>query len=167
MFVFFVLYQLSNPFAGEANYKVWSQLTLPADTRGTTQGLAYALARGVFAVAAFFTPALADYSPAVLLWTITACMTAAAFAGGIIRVLGPRVPPARRRTERTCESQHLSRSTPTRSTDHGNNRGPHPPDGPPPCTICSRRSPGAAPGSDWSPADSARTGRSSPVSSRS
>ena len=91
MLVFFVLYQLSNPFAGEANYKVWSQLTLPADTRGTTQGLTYALSRGVFAVAAFFTPALADYSPAVLLWTVTACMTAAAFAGVfIIRVLVPR-----------------------------------------------------------------------------
>ncbi|MER8224609.1 MFS transporter [Streptomyces sp. NPDC094143] len=95
MLVFFVLYQLSNPFAGEANYKVWSQLTLPADTRGTTQGLTYALSRGVFAIAAFFTPALADHSPSVLLWTITACMTAAAFAGVfIIRVLVPRVPGA-------------------------------------------------------------------------
>jgi inositol transporter-like SP family MFS transporter len=93
MLVFFVLYQLSHPFAGEANYKVWSQLTLPADTRGTTQGLTYALSRGVFAVAAFFTPALADHSPSVLLWTITACMTAAAFAGlFIIRVLIPRSP---------------------------------------------------------------------------
>ncbi|PPS68452.1 MULTISPECIES: MFS transporter [Streptomyces] len=91
MLVFYVLYQLSNPFAGEANYKVWSQLTLPADTRGTTQGLTYALSRGVFAVAAFFTPALADHSPSVLLWTITACMTAAAFTGVfIIRVLVPR-----------------------------------------------------------------------------
>ncbi|MFI8171619.1 MFS transporter [Streptomyces sp. NPDC085931] len=95
MLVFFVLYQLSNPFAGEANYKVWSQLTLPADTRGTTQGLTYALSRGVFAIAAFFTPALADHSPAVLLWTITACMTAAALAGVfIIRVLVPRAPGA-------------------------------------------------------------------------
>ena len=95
MLVFFVLYQLSNPFAGEANYKVWSQLTLPAETRGTTQGLTYALSRGVFAIAAFFTPALADQSPAVLLWTITACMTAAAFAGVfIIRVLVPRAPGA-------------------------------------------------------------------------
>ncbi|MFD5947514.1 MFS transporter [Streptomyces collinus] len=91
MLVFFVLYQLSHPFAGETNYKVWSQLTLPADTRATTQGLTYALSRGVFAVAAFFTPALADHSPSVLLWTITACMTAAALAGVfIIRVLVPR-----------------------------------------------------------------------------
>ncbi|WP_210571403.1 MFS transporter [Streptomyces sp. GESEQ-4] len=97
MLVFFVLYQLSNPFAGEANYKVWSQLTLPADTRGTTQGLTYALSRGVFAVAAFFTPALLDYSPAVLLWSITACMALAAFAGAyIVRVLVPRSPSAAR-----------------------------------------------------------------------
>ncbi|MEV6171952.1 MFS transporter [Streptomyces sp. NPDC051954] len=95
MLVFFVLYQLSNPFAGEANYKVWSQLTLPADTRGTTQGLTYALSRGVFAVVAFFTPALADYSPAVLLWSITVCMALSAGAGAfIIRVLVPRAPAA-------------------------------------------------------------------------
>ncbi|GAA2447409.1 MFS transporter [Streptomyces glaucus] len=95
MLVFFVLYQLSNPFAGEANYKVWSQLTLPAETRGTTQGLTYALSRGVFAVAAFFTPALAEYSAAVLLWSITACMALAAFAGVfVIRVLVPRAPGA-------------------------------------------------------------------------
>ncbi|MDO0930978.1 MFS transporter [Streptomyces sp. DG2A-72] len=97
MLVFFVLYQLSNPFAGEASYKVWSQLTLPADTRGTTQGLTYALSRGVFAVAAFFTPALVDHSPAVLLWSITACMALAAFAGAyIVRVLVPRSPSAAR-----------------------------------------------------------------------
>ncbi|MEU1852191.1 MFS transporter [Streptomyces sp. NPDC019990] len=97
MLVFFVLYQLSYPFAGEANYKVWSQLTLPPDTRGTTQGLTYALARAVYAVAAFFTPALLDHSPSVLLWTITACMTAAAFAGVfIIRVLLPRTTGASR-----------------------------------------------------------------------
>ncbi|GGY38331.1 MFS transporter [Streptomyces djakartensis] len=93
MLVFFVLYQISHPFAGETNYKVWSQLTLPPDTRGTTQGLTYALSRAVYAVAAFFTPALLDYSPSVLLWTITACMTAAACAGVfIIRVLVPRSP---------------------------------------------------------------------------
>ncbi|MET9760567.1 MFS transporter [Streptomyces sp. NPDC006372] len=91
MLVFFVLYQLSNPFAGEANYKVWSQLTLPADTRGTTQGLTYALSRAVYAIAAFFTPALLDHSPSVLLWSITVCMTLAALAGAfIIRVLVPR-----------------------------------------------------------------------------
>ncbi|MEU6350420.1 MFS transporter [Streptomyces sp. NPDC047072] len=96
MIVFFVLYQLSNPFAGEANYKVWSQLTLPADTRATTQGITYALSRGVFALAAFFTPALLDQSPALLLWTVTACMAVSAFAGlYIVRVLVPRHSSAR------------------------------------------------------------------------
>jgi inositol transporter-like SP family MFS transporter len=88
MLVFFVLYQISNPFAGEASYKVWSQLTLPPDTRGTTQGLTYALSRGVFAGVAFVTPALMEYSASALLWAITACMAASAVAGVyIVRVL--------------------------------------------------------------------------------
>lgn len=91
MLAFFLLYQLSNPFAGEASYKVWSQLALPAQTRATTQGLTYALSRAVFAVAAFFTPALLEYSSALLLWTVTALMAVAGLAGVyIIRVLVPR-----------------------------------------------------------------------------
>ncbi|MFC8431339.1 MFS transporter [Streptomyces sp. NPDC057253] len=89
--VFYVLYQLSYPFAGEANYKVWSQLTLPADTRGTTQGITYAVSRGVFAGVAFVTPALLDRSPSLLLWVITGCMALSAVAGVyIVRVLVPR-----------------------------------------------------------------------------
>ncbi|MFL6000416.1 MAG: MFS transporter [Streptomyces sp.] len=93
--VFYVLYQLSYPFAGEANYKVWSQLTLPADTRGTTQGITYAVSRGVFAGVAFVTPALLDRSPGLLLWVITGCMALSALAGlYIVRVLVPRASPA-------------------------------------------------------------------------
>ncbi len=93
MLVFFVLYQISNPFAGEASYKVWSQLTLPPDTRGTTQGLTYALSRGVFAGVAFVTPALMDYSASLLLWLITLCMAASGVAGiYVIRVLIRRSP---------------------------------------------------------------------------
>jgi inositol transporter-like SP family MFS transporter len=93
--VFYVLYQLSYPFAGEANYKVWSQLTLPADTRGTTQGITYAVSRGVFAGVAFVTPALLDRSPSLLLWVITGCMALSAFAGlYIVRVLVPRASAA-------------------------------------------------------------------------
>ncbi|CAM5689077.1 MFS transporter [Streptomyces griseorubiginosus] len=92
--VFYVLYQLSYPFAGEANYKVWSQLTLPADTRGTTQGITYAVSRGVFAGVAFVTPALLDRSPSLLLWVITGCMALSAIAGVyIVRVLVPRAAP--------------------------------------------------------------------------
>ncbi|WP_458247938.1 MFS transporter [Streptomyces sp. MAI_2237] len=95
MLVFFVLYQISNPFAGEASYKVWSQLTLPPDTRGTTQGLTYALSRGVFAGVAFVTPALMEYSASLLLWSITLCMAASAVAGVyIVRVLVRRTPKA-------------------------------------------------------------------------
>ncbi|KOU72283.1 sugar transporter [Streptomyces sp. MMG1533] len=95
MLVFFVLYQISNPFAGEASYKVWSQLTLPPDTRGTTQGLTYALSRGVFAGVAFVTPALMEYSASLLLWSITLCMAASGIAGVyIIRVLIRRSPDA-------------------------------------------------------------------------
>jgi MFS transporter, SP family, inositol transporter len=93
MLVFFVLYQISNPFAGEASYKVWSQLTLPPDTRGTTQGLTYALSRGVFAGVAFVTPALMDYSASLLLWLITLCMAVSGVAGiYVIRVLIRRAP---------------------------------------------------------------------------
>ncbi|EDY60267.1 MULTISPECIES: MFS transporter [Streptomyces] len=93
--VFYVLYQLSYPFAGEANYKVWSQLTLPAGTRGTTQGITYAVSRGVFAGVAFVTPALLDRSPSLLLWVITGCMALSAFAGlYIVRVLVPRASQA-------------------------------------------------------------------------
>ncbi|MFF7277021.1 MFS transporter [Streptomyces griseorubiginosus] len=93
--VFYVLYQLSYPFAGEANYKVWSQLTLPADTRGTTQGITYAVSRGVFAGVAFVTPALLDRSPSLLLWVITGCMALSAVAGVyIVRVLVPHASPA-------------------------------------------------------------------------
>jgi inositol transporter-like SP family MFS transporter len=93
--VFYLLYQLCYPFAGEANYKVWSQLTLPADTRGTTQGITYAVSRGVFAGVAFVTPALLDRSPSLLLWVITGCMALSAFAGlYIVRVLVPRSSPA-------------------------------------------------------------------------
>ncbi|MFI6932648.1 MFS transporter [Streptomyces sp. NPDC050287] len=93
MLVFFVLYQISNPFAGEASYKVWSQLSLPPDTRGTTQGLTYALSRGVFAGVAFVTPALMEYSASLLLWSITFCMAASGLAGVyIVRVLIARSP---------------------------------------------------------------------------
>ncbi|MDQ0758431.1 MFS transporter [Streptomyces canus] len=93
--VFYLLYQLCYPFAGEANYKVWSQLTLPADTRGTTQGITYAVSRGVFAGVAFVTPALLDKSPSLLLWVITGCMALSAVAGVyIVRVLVPRASPA-------------------------------------------------------------------------
>ncbi|MGW3957403.1 MFS transporter [Streptomyces sp. NPDC004752] len=91
MIAYLVLYQLTGPLAGEGNYKVWSQLTLPPKTRGTSQGLTYALARAVFAITAFFTPALLEYSAGLLLWSITACMAISLLVGVyIVRVLVPK-----------------------------------------------------------------------------
>ncbi len=91
MVAYFILYQLSSPLAGEANDKVWSHLTLPPDTRGTSQGLTYALARAAFAVAAFFTPALLEYSVGLLLWSITVCAAISMLVGiYIVRVLIPK-----------------------------------------------------------------------------
>lgn len=76
-----LLYNLSNPFAGEANYKVWSQLLFPADIRGTAQGLSYAVARGAFAVVALFTPALLAWNPNVLLWGLVVCIVVSSVFG--------------------------------------------------------------------------------------
>ncbi|MBA8988876.1 inositol transporter-like SP family MFS transporter [Curtobacterium pusillum] len=93
MIVFYLLYNLSNPFAGEANYKVWSQLLFPPDTRGTAQGLTYAIARGVFAVVALFTPALLARNPDMLLWGLTGCIAVSSVLGLVItRRLVPRAP---------------------------------------------------------------------------
>ena len=81
MIGFFLLYNFSNPFAGEANYKVWSQLLFPQDIRGTAQGLSYAVARGIFAIVALFTPALLAWSPTVLLWGLTGCILLSSIIG--------------------------------------------------------------------------------------
>lgn len=93
MVLFFIIYNLSNAFAGEGNYKVWSQLLLPGDIRGTAQGITYAVARGVFAAAAFVTPALLEYSPTLLLWSLVVLMALAWLVGLFItRRLVPVAP---------------------------------------------------------------------------
>jgi inositol transporter-like SP family MFS transporter len=93
MLVFYILYNLTNTFAGEANYKVWSQLLFPPDTRGTAQGVTYALARGVFAVAALFTPALLAWNPSFLLWGLVLFLALSTTIGVIItRYLIPNAP---------------------------------------------------------------------------
>ncbi|MBA8988874.1 inositol transporter-like SP family MFS transporter [Curtobacterium pusillum] len=93
MIVFYLIYNISNPFAGEANYKVWSQLLFPPRTRGTAQGLTYAIARGVFAVVALFTPALLAWNADVLLWGLVGCIVASSIFGVVIaRWLVPNAP---------------------------------------------------------------------------
>lgn len=93
MVLFMIVYNLSNSFAGEGNYKVWSQMLLPGDVRGTAQGITYAVARGVFAAAAFVTPALLAFSPTLLLWSLVVLMALAWLAGLFItRRLIPVAP---------------------------------------------------------------------------
>jgi MFS transporter, SP family, inositol transporter len=79
-----VLYSLSNVFAGEAAYKVWSQLLFPADVRSTALGLTYALARAVSAGFMVLVPALIAVAPAMLLWILTACVTVSGLTGLVI-----------------------------------------------------------------------------------
>jgi inositol transporter-like SP family MFS transporter len=79
-----VLYSLSNVFAGEAIYKVWSQLLLPAEVRATALGVTYAVGRAVPAAVMLAVPALIDHDPAVLLWIQAACVTVSGTVGLVI-----------------------------------------------------------------------------------
>lgn len=56
MIVMTVLYNVSNQFAGEADYKVWSQEAFPEALRGTAQGLTYGVCRFLFALDAPSSP---------------------------------------------------------------------------------------------------------------
>lgn len=76
-----VLYSLSNVFAGEAVYKVWSQLLFPPDVRGTALGLTYALARATAAAFLVPVPALIARQPSALLWILTGCVVASGLTG--------------------------------------------------------------------------------------
>ena len=91
-----VLYSLSNVFAGEAVYKVWSQLLFPAAVRGTALGLTYAVARATAAGFLVLVPVLIARWPAALLWILTGCVTVSGIIGMVIvrhpRLLGPDAP---------------------------------------------------------------------------
>lgn len=71
MFVFLVLYNLGNPFCGEAVYKVWTQESFPVNARATAQGITYAAARFIFAGFALVTPAIIAWSPSGLFWMLS------------------------------------------------------------------------------------------------
>ena len=64
------LYNISNCFAGEATYKVWTQESFPVNARATAQGVSYGVGRTCFAVFALVTPAILGFSPAVVLWML-------------------------------------------------------------------------------------------------
>lgn len=80
VFVFLIIYNLSNPFCGEAIYKVWTQESFPTNVRATVQGITYAIARFVFAGVALVTPALIAWSPSGLF----AILTGLALTSGLI-----------------------------------------------------------------------------------
>lgn len=89
-----VLYNLSNPFAGEAIYKVWSQESFPVNARATVQGFTYAIARFVFAGFALVTPTIIAWSPSALFWMLVGLAIVSAFVGHIIIRTTARQPVA-------------------------------------------------------------------------
>lgn len=64
------LYYVSNNFAGEATYKVWTQESFPVNARATAQGLSYGVGRTAFALFALVTPTILEFDPAVVLWLL-------------------------------------------------------------------------------------------------
>ena len=79
-----VLYSLANVFAGEAIYKVWSQLLLPADVRATGVGLTYAVARAIAAGVMLLVPTIIEWRPDALLWLLAGCVTVSGLLGLMI-----------------------------------------------------------------------------------
>ncbi len=88
MVALILLYSLSNVFAGEAIYKVWSQLLLPATVRSTAVGVTYAVARAGAAAFLLVVPAVAEANGGALLWMLVGCLT----ASGLVGLLITRLP---------------------------------------------------------------------------
>ncbi|MFT3835198.1 MAG: MFS transporter [Micropruina sp.] len=81
MVVLVLLYSLSNAFAGEAIYKVWSLLLLPAEVRSTAVGLTYAVARVAAAAFLLVVPVIAEVDAALLLWVLAGSVTLSGLVG--------------------------------------------------------------------------------------
>ncbi len=84
VFVFLIVYNLSNPFCGEAVYKVWTQESFPPNVRATVQGITYAIARFVFAGVALVTPALIAWSPSGLFAMLAGLAVTSALLGAVL-----------------------------------------------------------------------------------
>jgi len=84
VFVFLIVYNLSNPFCGEAVYKVWTQESFPPNVRATVQGITYAIARFVFAGVALVTPALIAWSPSGLFAILAGLAVTSALLGAVL-----------------------------------------------------------------------------------
>jgi inositol transporter-like SP family MFS transporter len=93
MVVLLLLWSVSNVFAGEAVYRVWSHLLLPADSRATAFGITYGVARIASAAFLLVVPFLIDRDPGGLLWVLTAFVALSGVAG-LVLIHHPRLIPA-------------------------------------------------------------------------
>lgn len=84
MIFFLLLYNVVNQFAGEANYKIWSQEVFPEELRATTQGLTYGVSRTLCGLAGLATPALMHASGSAVLWLSTLCVAVSGLVGVVI-----------------------------------------------------------------------------------
>ncbi|WLW50065.1 MFS transporter [Streptomyces sp. YU58] len=84
MIFFLLLYNVVNQFAGEANYKIWSQEAFPEELRATTQGLTYGVSRTLCGLAGLATPALMHASGSAVLWLSTLCVAVSGLVGVVI-----------------------------------------------------------------------------------
>jgi inositol transporter-like SP family MFS transporter len=80
--VMLVIFNVTNPAAGEGLYKVWGQKLFPTHTRALAQGLSFTIARVVFACFLLIAPALLAWSVPLFLWILTLSM-AIAYAFGL------------------------------------------------------------------------------------
>ncbi|MFF4504271.1 MFS transporter [Streptomyces sp. NPDC001401] len=91
MVFFLLLYNVVNQFAGEANYKIWSQEAFPEELRATTQGLTYGLSRALCGLAGLATPTLMAASGSAVLWITTACVAVSGLIGvWVVRSIAPQ-----------------------------------------------------------------------------
>lgn len=102
MVVLLLLWSVSNVFGGEAVYRVWSHLLLPASSRATAFGITYGIARIVSAAFLLGVPFLIERDPAGLLWVLTAFVALSGVAG-LVLIHHPRLIPALRNGSRPLE----------------------------------------------------------------
>ncbi|WP_147918735.1 MFS transporter [Ruania zhangjianzhongii] len=75
------VFNVGSNLSGEANYKVWTQESLPINVRASVQGFTYAVGRFVFGLFALVTPTLLATNRDGLLWLLVAFSLAALVVG--------------------------------------------------------------------------------------
>lgn len=98
MVLFLLLYNVVNQFAGEGQYKVWSQEAFPETVRGTAQGVTTGVSRGLCGVFGLVTPTLMSIGGSLILWLCVAFMAVSGLLGAllVIRRIAPAPAPSGR-----------------------------------------------------------------------